>query len=123
VSEATALEPGEFFREAWVTGVKKHFPGEPKAGYVAPWAETPEWERQAAAAVYQQVAEFVRVSGGGSAKLSREQRGRFVAVCWTGQIYKHFESPKPSYVADWDELPAWQQETDSDIFDWIEQSI
>src|ERR1700716_4325691 len=25
--------------------------------------------------------------------------------------------PKPSYVADWDELPQWQQETDADIFE------
>ncbi|MCC9310472.1 hypothetical protein LN042_25955 [Kitasatospora sp. RB6PN24] len=123
MSETTALEPGEFFREAWVAGVKKYFPGEPKAGYVAAWAQTPEWERQAAGAVYQQVADFVRVSGGSTAKLSREQKGRFVALCWIAQIFKHFDSPKASYVADWDELPQWQRETDSDIFERIEQSL
>jgi len=26
-----------------------------------------------------------------------------------------------AYVADWDELPQWQQETDADIFERIEQ--
>jgi hypothetical protein len=49
------------------------------------------------------------------------QKGRFVATCWIGQIFKHFPDPKPSYVADWDELPQWQRETDADIFERIEQ--
>ncbi|CAG6396533.1 hypothetical protein NMG29_25195 [Streptomyces cocklensis] len=40
-------EPGRVFREAWITGVQKHFPGEPKAGYVAPWEETPQRETDA----------------------------------------------------------------------------
>jgi hypothetical protein len=44
-------------------------------------------------------------------------------LCWIGQIYRHFPDPKPSYVADWDDLPAWQQETDADIFEHIERSI
>ncbi|GAB7073478.1 hypothetical protein JCM18897A_13350 [Streptomyces sp. JCM 18897] len=35
--------------------------------------------------------------------------------------YKHFEEPKPGYVADWAELPKWQQETDADIFEVIER--
>ncbi|AGI90954.1 MULTISPECIES: hypothetical protein [Streptomyces] len=35
--------------------------------------------------------------------------------------YKHFEEPKPGYVADWAELPKWQQETDADIFEAIER--
>ena len=43
-----AVEAGKIFREAWIAGVNKHYPGEPKAGYVAPWDETPEWERHAA---------------------------------------------------------------------------
>jgi hypothetical protein len=25
-------EPGRIFREAWIAGVKKHYPGEPKSG-------------------------------------------------------------------------------------------
>lgn len=36
--------------------------------------------------------------------------------------FKHFEDPKPGYVADWPGLPAWQQETDADIFDAIEKA-
>jgi hypothetical protein len=39
------------------------------------------------------------------------------------QIFKHFPDPKPAYAADWDELPQWQQETDADIFERIEQEL
>jgi hypothetical protein len=113
-------EPGRIFREAWISGVKKYYPGEPKPGYITPWDETPEWERQAAAAVYRQVRDFIAISDGSASKLTREQKGRFVAICWTAQIYKHIESPKPSYVADWESLPEWQRETDADIFETIE---
>ncbi len=56
---------------------------------------------------------------GATAKLSREQKGQFIALCWITQIYKHFPEPKPSYVADWDDLPQWQRETDADIFERI----
>ncbi|MFC8827551.1 hypothetical protein ACFT9I_19675 [Streptomyces sp. NPDC057137] len=113
-------EQGRIFREAWITGVKTHFLGEPKPGYITPWDDTPQWERQAAAAVCAQVREFVRVSDGSTAKLTREQKSRFVATCWIAQIHKHIETPKPGYVADWSDLPAWQQETDADIFEAIE---
>ncbi|MEV7119903.1 hypothetical protein [Kitasatospora griseola] len=113
---------GRIFREAWIAGVKKHFPGEPKPGYVAPWEDTPEWERQCAAAVLGQVRAFIQVSAGSTAKLNREQKGRFIALCWIAQIHKHIEDPKPGYVADWDELPDWQRETDSDIFEYIEHA-
>lgn len=116
-------EDGRIFREAWIAGVKKHFPGEPKPGYITPWDETPEWERESAAAVFGQVRDFVRVSGGNTAKLTREQKGRFVALCWIAQIHKHIPDPKPGYVADWDALPEWQQETDADIFEAIEQTV
>ncbi|MFF2845879.1 hypothetical protein ACFVT5_06060 [Streptomyces sp. NPDC058001] len=112
---------GRIFREAWIAGVHKHFPGAPKPGYVTPWDETPEWEREAATAVYGQVHDFIRVSEGNTAKLVREQKGQFVALCWIAQIHKHFASPKPSYVADWSELPEWQQQTNADVFEAIEQ--
>ncbi|MFD0857213.1 hypothetical protein ACFQ07_33730 [Actinomadura adrarensis] len=114
-------ETGRIFREAWISGVRRYYPGEPKPGYVAPWEDTPDWERQAATAVYRQVAEFVSISNGATAKLTREQKGRFVALCWVAQIYKHIPDPKPSYVADWEALPEWQQQTDADIFEQIEQ--
>jgi hypothetical protein len=116
-------QPGRIFREAWIAGVRKHYPGEPKPGYVAPWDETPDWERQAAAAVYGQVRTFVEVSGGSTAQLTREQKGRFVATCWIAQIYKYIPNPKPAYVADWGQLPEWQQLTDIDIFEHIQQSL
>ncbi|MER6443996.1 hypothetical protein [Streptomyces venezuelae] len=116
-------DEGRIFREAWIAGVKKHFPGDPKPGYIAPWDETPEWERDSAAAVFGQVRDFVQVSGGQTAKLSREQKGRFVAICWIAQIHKHIPDPKPGYVADWDKLPEWQQQTDADIFEHIEQTV
>lgn len=116
-------EGGRVFREAWISGVRKYYPGEPKAGYIAPWGETPAWEQESAAAVYEQVRSFIELTGGQTIKLTREQRGRFVALCWTGQIFKHFENPKPSYVADWDDLPEWQQQTDADIFDHIARRL
>lgn len=105
-----------------IAGVKKYYPGEPKPGYVAPWEEMPDWERESAAAVHEQVRAFVEVTAGRTARLSRDQKGRFVALCWIGQIFKHFPDPKSSYVADWDGLPEWQRETDADIFEWIEQN-
>lgn len=114
------VERGRVFREAWIAGVTKYFPGEPKPGYIAPWDDTPDWERHAATAVYDQVHAFITTTGGATAKLTREQRGRFVALCWIGQIHKHFPDPKPAYVTDWDDLPDWQQNTDADIFDHIE---
>jgi len=117
-----SVEQGRIFREAWIAGVRKYYPGEPKSGYVGPWEETPAWERESAAAVYDQVHAFIDATGGKTAKLNRTQKGRFVALCWIGQILKHFPDPKPAYVADWDELPKWQQETDADIFERIEQS-
>lgn len=113
-------EPGRLFREAWIAGVRRHFPGEPKPGYVTPWEETPGWERASAAAVEGQLRGFLSVSGGHARRLSREQKGRFVAMCWIAQIYRHIEDPKAGYVADWADLPEWQRETDSDIFEAVE---
>ncbi|ROV70163.1 hypothetical protein D3105_02485 [Streptomyces globisporus] len=40
--------------------------------------------------------QFIEISGGHAARLSREQKSRFVASCWTAQMFKHFEDPKPS---------------------------
>ena len=115
------VDGGRVFREAWIAGVRNHYPGDPKPGYVATWDETPDWERDAAAVVYHQIRDFLKSTDGQAGKLSRDQKGRFVALCWIGQIYKHFPDPKPSYVADWDDLPGWQRETDSDIFERIER--
>lgn len=113
-------ENGRIFRESWIAGVTRYYPGTPKPGYVTPWEDTPEWERASAAAVERQVLDFIGVSAGRTDRLTREQKGRFVALCWIAQIYKHIADPKPGYVADWDKLPDWQQETDADIFERLE---
>ena len=121
MQQVDQAERGKVFREAWIAGVIKHYPGDPKPGYITPWDDTPEWERAAATAVYDQVRAFIDTTAGATSQLTREQRGHFVALCWIGQIYRHFDNPKQSYVADWADLPTWQQETDSDVFDSIEK--
>ncbi|MBO0881883.1 MAG: hypothetical protein J2P17_16390, partial [Mycobacterium sp.] len=110
-------DDGRLFREAWIDGVRKHYPGEPKASYLTPWENTPEWERASAAAVCRQVRDFLDVTDGAATKLTRAQKGKFVAVAFAGQVYKHMPDPKPGYVADWDDLPEWQRETDADVFE------
>ncbi|MBA2284752.1 MAG: hypothetical protein H0W02_04670 [Ktedonobacteraceae bacterium] len=117
------IRGGPLFRQAWIAGIKNYFPGTPKPGYVAPWEAMAPWEQQAAIAVYEQIQQFVLTTAGRTMRLSREQKGRFVALCWIGQIYKHFEQPKESYVSDWEHVPSWQQETDADIFEAIEASL
>ncbi len=114
-------QDGSAFREAWISGVKRHYPGEPKESYVTPWSKCAEWERECAAAVFGQVIEFLSVSNHGASRLSREQKGRFISLCWIAQIFKHIPEPKESYVADWEDLPPWQREVDSDIFEAIEK--
>ncbi len=44
----SSTEGARLFREAWIAGVRRYFPGEPKAGYVMPWEDTAQWEREAA---------------------------------------------------------------------------
>jgi hypothetical protein len=114
---------GRSFREAWIAGVRKHYPGEPKSSYVAPWDEMPDWERDSATGEYELVRTLITTSQGAADKLSRTQKGQYVALCWLTHIYKHFPDPKPSYVADWEQLPEWQKETDADIFEHISHEI
>lgn len=66
-------------------------------------------ERESAAAVYNQVRAFIDATDGATAKLTRSQKERFVALCWIGQIFKHFPGPKAAYVTDWYDLPSWQK--------------
>lgn len=117
------MDDGRLFREAWINGVRVHYPGVPKPGYVAPWEDTPSWERECAAAVASQLREFLMSTRMAASRLTREQKGQFVAVCWTAQIYMHNADPKPGYVAPWEELPQWQRETDADIFEHIESVV
>jgi hypothetical protein len=117
---------GRFFREAWITGVNKHFPDTPKPGYVAPWEEMGQWEKESAMAVYEQVHAFLLAGihdKQQTTHLTREQGGRFIRVCWVGQIYKHIPNPKPGYVANWEEVPHWEQEVDMGIFQAIADAV
>ena len=51
----------------------------------------------------------------------KDEQGRAFREAWVAGVRKHYPGePKPGYVADWDDLPAWQQETDADIFERIE---
>jgi hypothetical protein len=114
-------QKGRIFRSAWIAGVQRYYPETPKESYIAPWEAMAEWEQASAIAVYEQVEQFVEVTNRQTAQLSREQKGRFVALCWIGQIYARIPNPKLSYVADWEQLPEWQKQTDSDIFEAIEK--
>lgn len=81
-----------------------------------------EWER-GAAPVHGQVRDFIEISEGCAVRLTREQKGRFVAICWTAQMCKHLKASKPGHVADRADLPAWQRETGSDIFEHIKRAV
>ena len=50
--------------------MRTHYPGEPKPGYVAPWEETPDWERQSASAVFGQVLDLLTASNGAAGRLA-----------------------------------------------------
>jgi hypothetical protein len=112
-------EPGKLFREAWIAGVRQHFPGDPKPSMVVPWEETPAWERACAASAEKMIKALWDTSRGAAGRLTEIQRGQFVAASWNAQIYRHVPDPKPSYVAPWEQLPEWQQHVDTAIFDAI----
>jgi hypothetical protein len=116
---------GQRFREAWIRGVQKHFPGTPKPGYISPWEEMPSWEQKAASAVYSKVRELIRVGlqHEPPTRLVDEQGGRYISESWNVQVYRHIENPKPGYVADWESLPEWQRLTDMEIFVDIEKAV
>ncbi|SHN16433.1 hypothetical protein [Actinacidiphila paucisporea] len=50
-----ADEPGRIFREAWISGVRKHFAGEPTPGYVAGSEDLPGWQRETDADIFEAV--------------------------------------------------------------------
>lgn len=117
---------GRFFREKWISGVRKYYPGEPKESYIKSWEQMDAWEQQSAIAVYQQVQGFILAGlwGGQSASLTREQGGRLVRIAWIGQMFKYFPDPKPAYVADWEEMSnQWEREVNMDIFAAIQSAV
>lgn len=81
------------------------------------------WEQESAIAVFHQVRSFILAGRrqGLAAPLTREQGGRLIRIAWVAQMYRHFQSPKASYVCDWDdpEMSQWEKEVDMDIFEAI----
>jgi hypothetical protein len=116
---------GRLVREAWIAGVKSHFPGEPKASYITSWEEMPDWERAIVVALYDQVRGVVLagVQPGQQVRLTPEQGGRLVRVVWVQQVYKHFPDPKETYVQAWEQMPEWERQTDTDMFAAIEGAV
>jgi hypothetical protein len=116
---------GRLVRAAWIAGVKRHFPGEPKASYVAPWEEMPDWERTIVVALYEQVGGVVAAGArnGQPVRLTPEQGGRLVRLVWVQQVYKHFSDPKDTYVQAWEHMPEWERQTDTEMFAAIEAHV
>jgi len=118
-------EGGRFFREAWIAGVNKHFPGTPKPGYVAPWESMPDWEKEIVTEIYAQMQALIQAGAQDEQVtcLNREQGGRAIRIAWIGQVYKHIPEPKPAYVCNWEEMPSWEQKTDMDVFEMIQEKV
>ena len=116
---------GRLVRAAWIAGVKSYFPGEPKAGYIAPWEEMPDWERAIVVALYDQARGVILAGGndGQRVRLTPEQGGRLVRIIWVQQVYRHFPEPKESYVQAWEQMPEWERQTDTDMFAAIEAAV
>jgi hypothetical protein len=109
---------GRIFRTLWTEQVYKHIPN-PKESYVQPWENMPEWEKESAMAVFEQVQDAIAQGQIQPQQMDREQGGRFIRERWVAQIYKHIPNPKEAYVQPWENMPAWEQETDSAIFEGI----
>jgi hypothetical protein len=130
VSENDQEQGGPLFRVAWIAGVKRHFPGVPKEGYIAPWERMQSWEQEAASETYRQLRAFILagIENGEAVHLTREQGGRLVRSLWVNQMYKHFasssSSPKEAYVCAWEQMVnQWEQEVDMDIYQEIERVV
>lgn len=114
---------GRYFRQAWIFGVNQHFPGTPKPGYITRWDEMAEWEQKAAIAVYRKTQAFISVGLQEGVNPTPEQGGRFISEAWNVQVYRHIPNPKASYVADWEDLPEWQRQTDIHIYSVIAAEV
>ncbi len=43
--------------------------------------------------------------------MDREEGGRFFRTCWIAGVHKHYPgTPKPSYIAPWENMSTWEQE-------------
>jgi hypothetical protein len=120
-------EGGRLFRQAWIQGVGRHYPGTPKESYIKPWEQMAPWEQESAMVVYQQARAFM-LAGLREQRLTpltREQGGRFIRIAWVAQMFRHFPDPKPAYVCDWDDplMQQWEKEVDMDVFEAIAAAV
>ena len=118
-------EGGRFFRDAWIKGVKQHYPGTPKDSYITPWENMPQWEKDIVTEIYSQMHALILagVQPKQVTRLSREQGGRVIRIAWVGQVYKHISEPKPAYVCNWEDMSSWEREVDMDIFEDIQAVV
>ena len=111
---------GRFFRDRWVDLITRHYSGTPPAKELRPWEDLESWEQENAIKVYELVQHLAWTVGWPIDGLSREQKGRFVYICMVAQMWKRSPQGEKAYLVDWDQLPAWQQESYADIFENIE---
>lgn len=114
------IDGGRFFRDRWIDLVKRHYPGTPPAKELRSWEDLEPWEQENAIKVYELVQHLAWTVGWPIDGLSREQKGRFVYTCMIAQVWKRIPQGEEAHLVDWDQLPAWQQESYADIFENIE---
>lgn len=116
-------QSGQILHEAWVTAIRRRHPGPAAPDLLVPWEELAQWQHRAADAVYGQICDFICISAGATAALSREQKGMFAHVCRLAQILRFAEHPDATQIADWSLQPSWMQEAYADSFEAIEVHI
>ena len=114
---------GRLLRTAWVEGVGRHHPGTSRARAIDAWEELAPWVQQSSCTVAEQIAGLVVAANGRTTRLTRAQRGQFVATCWIAQVHRHQSEPPVSSITPWDEMPDWQRQAVAHVFDVIEQAV
>jgi len=114
---------GRLLRTAWIEGVGRHHTGTPRARALDGWEDLASWERDSSCTVAEQIAQLVVAANGRTSRLTRAQRGQFVATCWIAQVHRHLSEPHVSSITPWEEMPDWQRQTVAHVFDVIEQAV
>ena len=116
-------QSGRLLREAWTSAIRVRHPGQPETELLTPWDQLAPWQQRAADAVYGQVCDFVCISAGAAAALSREQKGTFVHLCQLAQVLRFAENSYSTHIADWNLQPSWMQEAFADAFEAVEAHL
>lgn len=110
-------------RQAWIDGVTTFYSGTPKPSYITPWDEMAEWEKEAVKKLFMHVRDILLLSLKSGTHISREHGGYLVCSIWNVLMFELLHDPKPSYVKHFDQLDAWQQKTDIQMFEAIESAV